>query len=250
MRTPKKRVHDLPWRPDHGDGHHWSHLWGPSWGNSTFVGDKFTGLDSWYTGFSNSNYAKTVDEYGDSSGTFVGPTSTYLGHVIDTSAAAGGGSTGAILAEVCKVVTNPSQNDYYAVYTDVPRGNAMYCAYHSFGTCNGVRVQFAFFWDLDGDPGCDPRDTQTGHSQGLAALANVSAHELSEARTDPASPGAWYDSNGAESGDKCAWTFNVPCVTFSNGTIWKSQGEWSNNAYSTQTGYPNSLGQKGCLDGH
>ena len=58
-------------------------------------------------------------------------------------------------------------------------------------------MQFAFFFDLDGDAGCDP-DTSGLHSQGLAALANVSAHELSEARTDPASPGAWYDSSGAE----------------------------------------------------
>src|SRR5258708_30004550 len=33
--------------------------WGPSWSNSTFVGDKITGLDSWYIGFNNSNYAKT-----------------------------------------------------------------------------------------------------------------------------------------------------------------------------------------------
>jgi hypothetical protein len=28
------------------------------------------------------------------------------------------------------------------------------------------------------------------------------------------------------------------------------QGEWSNNAYNLQTGYPNRSGQKGCLDGH
>ena len=77
-------------------------------------------------------------------------------------------------------------------------------------------AQHGFFFKLDGDAGCDPQDTQTTHSQGLAALANVSAHELSEARTDPATPGAWYDSQGQENGDKCAWTFNVPYVTFPN----------------------------------
>ena len=47
-----------------------------------------------------------------------------------------------------------------------------------------------------------------------------------------------------------AWTFNVPYVTFSNGSKWKVQGEWSNNAYNSGTGYPNRSGQKGCLDGH
>ena len=40
-------------------------FWGPSWSNSTFVGDKITGLDSWYTGHSGSNYAKTVNDIPD-----------------------------------------------------------------------------------------------------------------------------------------------------------------------------------------
>lgn len=222
--------------------------WGPKWANSSFVGDKITGLDSWHTGFSNSNYAKTSDEYTGTNGQ-VGPTTSNGGHFIDTTTASGGGSTSAILAEVCKVIPSPVADGYYPVYTDLPRGNAGYCAWHSYGSCGGTPVQFAFFWSLDGDPGCDPQDTTTGHSQGLAALANVSAHELSEARTDPRG-GGWYDRSGAENGDKCAWTFNVPYVTFSNGTIWKVQGEWSNAAYNAGTGYPNSSGQNGCLDGH
>lgn len=226
-------------------------FWGPSWTNNTFVGDKITGLDSWYTGHSNSNYAKTVDEYTGTNGQ-VGPATSYGGHLIDTSKASGGAQTSVILAEVCKEITSPdtSGNGYYAVYSDVPRGNAGYCAYHSVGTCHGQTVQFAFFFNLDGDPGCDPQDTTTGHSQGLAALANVTAHEISEARSDPASPGAWYDRSGQENGDKCAWTFNVPSAPFPNGTKWKMQGEWSNHAYDTGTGYPNSSGQNGCLDGH
>lgn len=224
-------------------------FWGTSWPN--YSGDKVSGMDSWYQGFGNSNYATTSDEYTGSNGQ-VEPSLTYYGHYVDGTAASGGGSTTTILSEVCKVITNPdsSGNGYYPVYTDVPRGNAGYCAWHSAGTCHGVTVQFAFFFKLDGDAGCDPQDPSGLHSQGLAALANVSGHELSEARTDPASPGAWYDSSGNENGDKCAWTFGAPLVRFSNGTQWKIQGEWSNNAYNTQTGYPNSQGQKGCLAGN
>ncbi len=223
-------------------------FWGTSWG--TYSGDKITGIDSWYTGFGGSNYAKTNTEYTGSNGQ-VTVASNYGGHVVDTTAASGGGSTNAILAAVCKNISNPdaSGNGYYAVYTDLPRGNAQYCAYHSVGTCGTVQVQFAFFWKLDNDAGCDPGDTSGLHSQGLAALANVSGHELSEAMTDPASPGAWYDGNGAENGDKCAWTFGAPLVSFPNGTQWKIQGEWSNAAYTAGTGYPNSSGQKGCLSG-
>ena len=135
------------------------------------------------------------------------------------------------------------------MYTDIKRGHANYCAWHSTGTCGGVPVQFAFFFNLDNDAGCDPQDTQTGHSQGLAALANVTGHEISEARTDPASPGAWYDAQGAENGDKCAWTFAVPFVMFTDGSKWKIQGEWSNAAYDGGTGYANTSGQKGCITG-
>ena len=222
--------------------------WGPKWANSSFVGDKISGLDSWYSGFSNSNYAKTSDEYTGSNGQ-VGPTTTNGGFFIDTTTASGGNTTSPILAEVCKVIPNPVADGYYPVYTDRPRGNAGYCAWHSYGSCGGTPVQFAFFWSLDGDAGCDPQDTTTGHSQGLAALANVTAHELSEARTDPRN-GGWYDNSGAENGDKCAWTFNVSSVAFPNGSHWKLQGEWSNAAYNNGTGYPNSSGQRGCLDGH
>ena len=219
--------------------------WGSSWTSSD---PKVGGLQSFYTGFSNSNYAKTSDEYTGTNGQ-VGSSNSNNGYFIDTTAASGGSQTSAILAEVCRVIPNPVADGYYPVYTDVRRGSAGYCAWHSYGSCGSTPVQFAFFFDLDGDAGCDPQDTQTGHPQGLAALANVSAHELSEARTDPRN-GGWYDSSGNENGDKCAWTFNVPYVNFKDGSIWKVQGEWSNAAYNTGTGYPNRSGQHGCLDGY
>ena len=228
-------------------------FWGTSW---TSTDPKIAGLQSFYQGFSGSNYAMTSDEYTGTNGR-VGPTVTFQSHSLDTTSAAGiqnGNNVTAILQTVCRNVSpDPSGQGYYPVYTDQPRGNAGFCAWHSAGTCNGIPVQIAFFFKLDNDPGCDPGDSQTGHPQGLAALANVSAHELSESRTDPAyngSFGGWYDSSGSENGDKCAWTFNVPYVGFPNGTIWKLQGEWSNAAYTAGTGYPNRSGQDGCLNGH
>lgn len=226
-------------------------FWGTNWANSSFVGDKITGLDTWYSGFGSSHYSATSNEYTGTNGQVTSVT-TYPapGHFVDTSPGPSRPpATSTILTEVCTVITNPVSNGYYAVYTDLPRGSAGYCAWHSFGSCGSVPVQFAFFFSLDGDPGCDPGDSSGLHSQGLAALSNVSGHELSEARTDPRN-GGWYDSAGQENGDKCAWTFGAPLVTFTNGSQWKIQGEWSNNAYNTQTGYPNSSGQLGCLAGN
>lgn len=221
-------------------------FWGKSWGTSP--GDKISGLDLWYAGFGGSHYAVTSDEYTGTNGQ-VSSTVTYGGHFVDTTAAAGGAKVSPILAEVCKVIPKPVSNGYYPVYTDLPRGKAGYCAWHSYGVCGTTKVQIAFFWKLDGDAGCNPDSTVAGESEGLRALANVSGHELSEARTDPRGTG-WWDNSGAENGDKCAWAFNVPYVTFKNGTKWKIQGEWSNKAYSGHTGYANLSGQKGCIAGN
>ena len=170
--------------------------------------------------------------------------------IVDTTAPPAAATPRTILAEVCKEITNPdpSGNGYYAVYTDMPRGNAGYCAWHSAGTCGGV-VQFAFFLKLDGDAGCDPEDTSGLHSQGLAALANVSGHELSEARSDPSQPGAWYDSSGEENGDKCAWTFGAPSSRFTNGTSGRSRASGRTPPTPPAPATRTVSGQKGCLSG-
>ncbi len=227
-------------------------FWGTSWGTANFTKDKMTGLQTFYMGIGTSAYARTSDEYGDSIGV-VTDTITYTQPLMDLSPAPSRGNrVSPVLAEVCKqLITNPpppNTNVYYPVYVDTPRGSAGFCAWHSAGFCGATPVQFAFFFNLDGDPGCDPEDKSSLHSQGLAALANVSGHELSEARTDPFL-NAWYDSAGAENADKCAWSFGTPLLTFSNNSQWKIQGNWSNNAFNARTGYPNTRLQNGCIDG-
>src|SRR5438874_6918944 len=218
--------------------------WGTQWGNSSFVGDKQSGLDSFYGGWTGSKYAGTTTEYSSSNGKVSGNV-TYNGFVVDTSGSLSSPpSTAQIVAEVAKKISNPVANGYYPVYVDLKRGNAGYCAWHDTGTVGTVQVQVAFFFNLDGDSGCNPGDTTPGRSEGLAALANVSGHELSEAETDP-HLNAWYDRQGYENADKCAWHLNK-LSTFSNGSKWKIQGNWSNAAYNAGTGYYN----RGCIDGN
>ena len=227
-------------------------FWGSSW--PSYAGDEITGLDNWYKyvgttkNGGGSSYQATVNEYTDAAGQQVGTAITYQGHVVDGSSVPKHISTSAVLAEVCKEVPNPTTNAYYPVYIDQPRGHAGYCAYHSWASCNGKPIEFGFFFKLDGDPGCDPQSNVSGQSQGLQAIGNVTGHELSETRSDPRG-NAWYDSSGAENGDKCAWTFGGPYVTFLNGTHWKIQGNWSNYDYDHGSGYKNSSGEAGCADG-
>jgi hypothetical protein len=220
--------------------------WGTSW-DSTLAGDKQTSLASFYQGIGGSSYAATNTEYTDFTAAHVSSAVTYQTSYVDTSAAPSSGSrTAPILKEVCAVLgTNAVPNGYYPVYVDSPRGHSGFCAWHSAGTCpNGTPVQFAFFYNLDGDAGCNPQDNVTGHSQGVAALANVSGHELSEMLTDP-QLNAWFDGKGDENSDKCAWTFGPRSLTFSNGSQWKIQGNWSNAARSTASGYDGAA----CIDG-
>jgi hypothetical protein len=219
--------------------------WGASAYASTSSADKGTGIDAFYTGIGASGYMKTNTEYTDAIG-HVTDAVSFQGHFFDSAPLPSGApSTSAVLQSVARAIVSPVSNGYYPVYVSTPRGSAGYCAWHSYGSVRGVVVQFAFFFNLDGDPGCDPQDGTTGHSQGLAALANVSGHELSEAVTDP-HLNAWYDVRGAENSDKCAWTFGTAPVTFTaNSTSWKIQGNWSNAAYNINKGYV-----RGCIDGN
>jgi hypothetical protein len=230
-------------------------FWGKTWG--TYTGDKISGMDKWYSGIgtvsggAGSSYEATTNEWTDKAGERVSSAITYGGHIVDATALPVNLSSTAILNEVCKVIPKPVANGYYPVYVDKKRGGAGYCAYHSYGACSGTPVEFGFFFNLDGDGGCDPKSTVSGESQGLAALANVSGHEMSETRSDPRGAG-WYSPTGNENGDNCAWTFGGAYVTFLDGTHWKMQGEWSDAANDGTSpngpGYTTTLGT-GCVDG-
>jgi hypothetical protein len=203
-------------------------------------------MDSFYNNFGGSAYAGSIGEYSGSNGTMTTNVS-YGGHFIDPTAAQRNPNTSAVVQEVASVMSQQHialvSNGFYAVYGDV-KGSGGFCAWHSYGTVNGVTIQVAFMPNEDGISGCDPQDTWTNHSEGLASIADSSAHELSEARTDP-TINAWYDNGGQEVGDKCNFVYPGP-VTLGK-TTWKIQGEWSNAAYQAGTGTANASGQKGCV---
>ena len=218
-------------------------FWGTSW--ATHTGDKIVGIDAFYEGVGGTTYMNTNTEYTGLNGSKVTNAVTSRRHLVNGALAGSKApTTAAVLAAVADSLANAAQkpvaNGYYPVYSDIKRGSAGYCAWHSYGTIGGVAVQFGFFFDLDGDSGCSvgaygTHPTTGGferNSAGLSALANVSGHELSEAVTDPRN-GGWYDRQGAENSDKCAWTFGTSLITFpGNGSTWRIQGNWSNAAYT------------------
>jgi hypothetical protein len=216
------------------------------WGS--YGTDIQSGMTSFFQGFSGSSIANASKEYyGTTNGNVSGNTS-YGGAYFDNSTPPRKAlSTSGAVTEACSMSgNNPDPNGVYFIFTSTGAGHVSYCAWHSWGTCsNGKPIQVAYMPNISGLSGCDPQSDVTSESQGLAAVANVTSHEFSEAITDPRGTG-WTDSSGSENGDKCAWSFHND-VSFSNGTKWKLQMEWSNAANDAGTGYLNRSGQPGCL---
>jgi hypothetical protein len=216
------------------------------WGS--YGSDIQSGMTTFFQGFSGSTIAKASTEYYGTSNGFVSGNTSYGGAFSESSTPPRRAlSTSSAVAEACKVTNNaPDANGVYFIFTSTGAGHVSYCAWHSWGTCsNGAPVQVAYMPNIGGQAGCDPGSDVTSESQALAALANVTSHEFSEAITDPRGTG-WTDSSGSENGDKCAWSFHND-VNFSNGSVWKLQMEWSNKANDAGTGYLNRSGQPGCL---
>jgi hypothetical protein len=84
--------------------------------------------------------------------------------------------------------------------------------------------------------GCQSGQGPTGVYDADQAI-NTMSHELNESVTDPAG-GSWYDINGYENGDKCAWNFGSVLGGTSgqlynqviNGAHYFLQQEWSNQS--------------------
>jgi hypothetical protein len=108
-----------------------------------------------------------------------------------------------------------------------------YCAYH--GSTNSGAAIYANMPYVGGVGGCDQGEYPNGASNQADPTLNVTSHEHNEAITDP-QLNAWYDAQGNENGDKCAWNFGAvqgPAGGEYNQTInghhYFLQQEWSNS---------------------
>ena len=105
----------------------------------------------------------------------------------------------------------------------------VYCAYHGAANSGAIYANMPYVGHVGG---CDEGQYPNGND--ADATLNVTSHEHNEAITDP-QLNAWYDAQGNENGDKCAWTFGTvsgPSGAEYNQTIngrhYFLQREWSN----------------------
>jgi len=133
----------------------------------------------------------------------------------------------------------PDANGIYFIFTSINVAVngflTSYCGYHGYSDLLTTRFKYSFI----GDPGsstsgCIPQSVSPhGYAAG-DAMANVTAHELVEAVSDP-ELNAWFDSRGNENADKCNFVFGATTTesnnSLSNVTIGSSryliQQNWS-----------------------
>jgi len=125
-------------------------------------------------------------------------------------------------------------NNLYIIMT--PHGHSQsgfgtqWCGYHSYAA---GATPYAYI----------PYEPDAGYACGANSVGSVfdgfsivGGHELGEAMTDPLL-NAWYDNNGAENGDKCAWT-GLTTVMLANAHPYSVQPLWSNKSSSCVITYP------------
>jgi len=93
-----------------------------------------------------------------------------------------------------------------------------YCGWHTVGTLTNGKVRYSFVGNAKRCiSSCAAQSTSPNNNAGVDGAISVMTHELEEATTDP-DLNAWYDSSGAENGDKCAWTFGHSQLQATNGS--------------------------------
>ena len=208
------------------------------WGDpSAWASDSKAGIEQVLGGLDGSSYLDILTQYmrGAKAGL------EFAGSLADGAApppAADLYSTD-VAAEVCKVLTDhrqqPEADALYLLFTstaiDVAKVQA--CGWHSWGSCNDVKIAIALVPNSLGNercsyPGvgaCDAGITVATHT-----LASIAVHELTEMMTDPFATAWWDDSYPFmdEIGDACAW-YVRECIPLA-GHLWEIQSLWSNAA--------------------
>ena len=205
-----------------------THIYAIYWGASFPIANYASAVNTFLTNIGSSTYNLVTKQYMPTS---AANAMSFMSSFTDsTTPPSSAPTTSSILAEVYKVVvTNGKQaidpQGLYMVFTNNLPKSAGYCAWHGAGSVNkSATFTIAYQPYLGGTVGCAASNltNYVGKTNpAVDAVVNVATHEIYETVTDPLL-NAWYDSTGAEIGDKCAWK-RAPIVDG-----YSVQTEWSN----------------------
>jgi len=205
-------------------------FWGPSWGNPSnqTLGTTAAHITGFFANFGSTGEYRTIVQYGISASTNL--TNQYW---IDANNPPNVAVTDSdVQAEVLNYIAQhggaPDPSTVYEVF--IPNGyyaksgsatscggpNLQFCAYHGHFSSGGNDIKYASM-PYPSCSGCQwPGFTVEQN------FDHFSCHETREAATDP-DLNAWYDRQGNEADDKCAWS-PAPFIDAGFGYQW----EWSN----------------------
>jgi hypothetical protein len=194
-----------------------------NWGSNTAQ----TLLPSLISGESGSPYFNINTTYYNASNVHVTNSLTYGGSTVVSNTTHGTSLTDAnistIVSEAIAAGKFPkSTSASYMVLTSAEVHETsgfctQYCGWHTHATISSADIKYAFIGNPDQCPSaCAAQTTSPNGNSGADGMASIIAHELQESVTDP-DLNAWYDRQGAENADKCAWTFGTES-TASNGS--------------------------------
>ncbi len=202
---------------------HAYYIWYGNWTGNTAT----TILSNFASAIGGSPYYNINTTYTDGSKTAVSNAVLLMAGATDSY------SQGAALtdANIKTIVSNAITSgalpaDSNAVYfvltsTDVTETSGFctqYCGWHTHGTIAGLDIKYSFVGNPDQCPSaCAAQTVSPNGNAGADGMASVIVHELEEAVTDP-DLNAWYDKQGMENADKCAWKFGTTYTT-ANGSL-------------------------------
>jgi len=212
------------------------HVYIVYWGWTSDPSGEFVRMQKFFNGVGGSQWLSSQAQYTDSSGHVGnqyhmlikawGDTTNKLPPVITQSALA---------AEAVRAVSHfsgsYSVSTNYIIATPHLHSQAgfgtVWCAYHSTTSSPSGTVSWTYMpYMTDAAGSCGENSVNGGSAGLLDGVTIVGGHEQAETMTDP-QLNAWYDSSGAETGDKCAWT-SLQNTPFTTGSF-PTQPLWSNN---------------------
>ena len=191
------------------------YIWYGNWSGAAALSG-MTLLQNLVTNFNGSTYYNINTTYYDSTLTNISNSVTFGGAAFDNYSQGTSINDGAVDTIVANAITTgqvPNDpNGAYFVLTssDVDESTGFctaYCGWHNHDSSSGTDIKFAFV----GNPesclsACAAQNPSPNGDAGIDGMASIIAHELAEMLTDP-DINAWFDTNGNEMADKCAWMF-------------------------------------------
>jgi len=183
-----------------------------NWTNDTAL----TILPDFAKSLGGSPYYNINTTYYNASNQHISNSVTYGGMTTDNYSQGKSLSDAGVIAVVNKAITGgnlpKNSNAVYFVLTsaDVKETSGFctqYCGWHTNSIIGGQDIKVAFV----GNPSqcatsCEAQSIGPNGNAAADAMVSIIAHEFEESVTDPDLNG-WYDSQGNENGDLCAWTY-------------------------------------------